>query len=467
MTKLPDASSCSPLLTGVGEADITPFMGCQIDGNIGVPRPTEDVLTPLYARALVLQQDDRTFCFLSLDLLAITKDAASQVRKMAAEQFSLPPHAVAIHVTQCHSAPSMGHIMLTDRLPAVHKYPWLRGSHPDYVPHALRGIQQAIATAMSSLQVVDVAWGCGLEGRAAFNRRTVMRDGTAEMGLGGRTIDQVSHIEGPIDPEVGVATFTADDGRILAALLHFTSHPVHWLPHRTIHADWPGAWSDKVRAALLPDAVPLIVNGCCGNVIHHSLLDQTREDTPQSMGALLTQTTRKTMDDMRKIHAPMLDWRRTVIELPYRDFPPEIFKDAHRLIDEHPEPMWKPDAPDRVDWNWCFAASLLDVEELIAAGKPFEYEIQAVRIGDLAMVVLMGEPFVEGQLEIKQRSPALRTFVAHMANGYAGYIPTPQAIKRGGYETRPSMGSKFAPEALALIVNASVKLLDELFDGNK
>ncbi|MDP7130613.1 MAG: hypothetical protein QF437_09000, partial [Planctomycetota bacterium] len=92
------------------------------------------------------------------------------------------------------------------------------------------------------------------------------------------------------------------------------------------------------------------------------------------------------------------------------------------------------------------------------ARETFEYEVQAVRIGDVAILVLTGEPFVEGQLEIKRRSPAARTYVAHMSNGYSGYIPTPQAIEGGGYETDVCMGSKLAPEALSMIVDESVKV---------
>jgi len=50
-----------------------------------------------------------------------------------------------------------------------------------------------------------------------------------------------------------------------------------------------------------------------------------------------------------------------------------------------------------------------------------------------------------------------------MANRYAGYIPTPAALERGGYETRPGNWSKLPPEALNLIVDKSGEILRELF----
>ncbi len=457
-----EAAADVVLRAGAGEADITPFRGCQIDGNIGVPRPMEEVVTPLNARALVLEQAGRRFCLLSLDVLTTTDEEADRIRRTLAEKFGFDRDAVAVHTTQNHSSPSIGQIMLTDRLPAARKYPWLRGSNPDYAPFALERIGQAVATAVAAIEPVDVAWAAAIDGRVAFNRRTVMRDGTAEMFLGSRTIQDVLQREGPCDPEVGVATFTPAGKKPVAALLHHTCHPVHWNPHRAVHADWPGRWAEYVRRDLMPDATPLVVNGCCGNVHHWDIFDATREDTPESMGRLLTESTRKALGKPNAVARPRLAWRSETIRIPWREFPTDTFAKARALIEANPEPMWKTEAKDAVHWDWCFAAGLLDVERLMQESDGFDYEIQAVAVGDLAVLVVPGEPFVEAQLEIKRRSPFARTFVAHMSNGYAGYVPTPAAIRAGGYETRPGNGSRLCAEALAMITVAAVGVLDRL-----
>jgi neutral ceramidase len=451
------------LLAGAAEADITPFPGCQIDGNIGVPRPMETVTTPIHARALVLEQSGKRFCLLSMDLLAITTAEADNVRRMAADKFGFARDAVAVHVTQNHSAPSMGQIMLTDRLPATKKYPWLRGSHPDYAPLVLGRVEQAIAAAIAAVEPVTVAWAAAIDGRVSFNRRTIMRDGTAAMHLGGRSVEDVLQREGPSDPEVGVATFTADGSRTVAALLHHTCHPVHWTPHRAVHADWPGRWADIVRRDILPGATPLVVNGCCGNIHHHDLFNPSRDDTPESMGKLLAESTRTALSRPHAVESPALSWISETIRIPWRQFPADVFPAAHRLIDANPEPMWTSPAKDAVERDWCFAASLLDVEQMMRDADGFDYEVQAVRIGDLALVVLPGEPFVEAQLAIKAASPAKRTFFAHMANGYAGYIPTPLALAGGGYECRPSIASRLCTEALQMITDKSIAVLGKLY----
>jgi hypothetical protein len=110
-----------------------------------------------------------------------------------------------------------------------------------------------------------------------------------------------------------------------------------------------------------------------------------------------------------------------------------------------------------------YALTKVDLDRLIRKDPCFGYEIQAFRIGDFALVGLNGTLFVEAQLRLKMESPAARTFVANMSNGYAGYIPTPQALERGGYETVTGSNSKLVPEALDMVVDNSVEVLGGLF----
>ena len=116
----------------------------------------------------------------------------------------------------------------------------------------------------------------------------------------------------------------------------------------------------------------------------------------------------------------------------------------------------------RVEWDWVYAVGVLDIAEERKTQPTFPYEIQAVRFGNVAILSLMGEPFVEAQLEIKRTSPFAFLQVAHMANGYCGYIPSREALAGGGYETRTSHGSRLAPEALEMIEQAAGGLLKKL-----
>ena len=50
-------------------------------------------------------------------------------------------------------------------------------------------------------------------------------------------------------------------------------------------------------------------------------------------------------------------------------------------------------------------------------------------------LVLACETFVETGLELKAKSPFKPSFTHSIANGYYGYMPTPEHHRLGGYET--------------------------------
>jgi hypothetical protein len=61
-------------------------------------------------------------------------------------------------------------------------------------------------------------------------------------------------------------------------------------------------------------------------------------------------------------------------------------------------------------------------------------EVQAARLGDLALLGFSAEYFVEYGLQLRRQSPAKHTFVIELVNDAIGYVPTPEAFDEGGYE---------------------------------
>lgn len=455
----------STLLAGAGMADITPALGTQLAGDIGRCRPTEEIRERLYARALVLESAGRRCCLLSLDLLSSTNVWANELRRQVGARLGIDAGDVIFHVTQNHASPSLGHLFCLDEetslLPA--EYPWLRGGDERYNPFCIAQCLAAVDDAAAKLQPVRLAVGRGIDGRVAFNRRFVLRDGTA------RTHPPICdpsilYTEGPTDPEVGVLTLTGEDGNLVSALLHFTCHPVFGYPNRYVIADWPGAWAELMRAQL--GGVPLVVNGCCGNIHHTNHLDPSYTWTPDGhlvMAAKLAETAAVALARRESLEAVPLDWQRTVLRLPMRLLTAEVIDNARRYLETYPTPKFLDDEQTRVDWDWVYAVGTLDLHALQQHDPCRDYEIQAFRLGDFALVTLMGEPFVEAQLRIKRESPAPYTFVAHFCNGYAGYLPTAEAFTRGGYETRTGIGSHWQPEALEQVADTALGMVRRLF----
>ncbi|HVJ67732.1 MAG TPA: hypothetical protein VM510_07105, partial [Caulifigura sp.] len=92
--------------------------------------------------------------------------------------------------------------------------------------------------------------------------------------------------------------------------------------------------------------------------------------------------------------------------------------------------------------------------------------LQAFHIGDLALVSSPCETFCETGLAIKADSPFKPTFVVELANGYNGYLPTPEHHAWGGYETWRARSSYLAVDAEPKIRGALLELLKKL-DGQR
>ena len=89
---------------------------------------------------------------------------------------------------------------------------------------------------------------------------------------------------------------------------------------------------------------------------------------------------------------------------------------------------------------------------------------QALRIGDLAVCALPFETLVEIGLDLKKRSPFPRTMVIGIANGYNGYLPTPEQHKLGGYETWFGT-NKVQEDASVILTDQLLEMLAELRKG--
>ena len=87
--------------------------------------------------------------------------------------------------------------------------------------------------------------------------------------------------------------------------------------------------------------------------------------------------------------------------------------------------------------------------------------VQAIRIGDQAIVSMPFEVLVEIGLEIKEKSPLPRTFLIELANGGYGYLPPPHQHERGGYETWIGT-SRFEKDSSVILTQNLLEMLEEL-----
>lgn len=470
-----DSSNSRGLQIGAAEVDITPWSDVQVAGAVRVRRKAKAVLDPLFAKALVLDNGKTRLCLVSGDLTIVTRPASDRIRDLGAEKYNFDRDAIIIHMTQTHTAPGLGHFMLDEDFTNIpDEYSWVRGGDERYTEFAIEKMVEVIGQAAGNLQPVDVGVTSALEGRLAFNRRGVRKDGTVGMPpktwTDSKGPDWITFIEGPIDPQMLMMCFRTADLKIPAAMLHYSCHPVCVFPRQLISSDWPGTWSDGIRRLFGPECTPLVVNGCCGNLNPWGSWDPNHSPDHRRMGGTLAKRCEDAMEWIEFSDTDTLDYRSVHLKIPYRKVPDEMVAESKKYLAENPEIIWadqhyaKMDPGNTiVDPQWFRHANIMSLYLEQKREVTMDYEIQVWRIGDSAVVTMPGEPFVEGQLQIKQDSPAKFTFVMHMTSHYVGYVPTLDAIKRPGHETTLSTWSKLVPQALDMIVESATAILKELF----
>ncbi len=451
--------STSDLHVGAAKADITPDFGTQISGDIGRYRPVEEIRDPLYARVFVFKSADETACIVACDMACIAQQRAWEIRGRIAKIIGGRPEAVIIHCVQSHSAARVGGMFEDPEGILPPELWWVRGETPAYNELFTDRVLAAVTEARERITPARVKFARATEGRCAFNRRFIMRDGTAKTHPA--TCDeQILQCEGPVDPEASLTLFEDDAGTPLAGMLHFTCHPTHGYPHRYISADWPGLWSERIAGKLGPECVVGCLNGACGNISpnNHIDPDYDRATSLERMLTHLEQTGETLIDRLAEVPGLPLKAISDSIKVRWNEPPAEAAEAARKMIAERPEPTYRDEAHESIVWDWVFALRDIDKLHKLAVDPYYGFEIQLLRLGDIVVVGWPGEPFVEAQLEVKLKSLGRPVIVAHECNDECGYMPPRASAERGGYEA----WGKLPPGALEQATEHTLRMMAEL-----
>ncbi|MBQ3072373.1 MAG: hypothetical protein IJD20_03660, partial [Oscillospiraceae bacterium] len=92
------------LLCGFGKREITPPLGAPIVGYYK-QRFNEGVIDPLYVRAALFRDGEKSALILALDLCLVHKPWADRIREKVGKTFDIDPDAILINVSHTHSGP--------------------------------------------------------------------------------------------------------------------------------------------------------------------------------------------------------------------------------------------------------------------------------------------------------------------------------------------------------------------------
>ena len=461
-----------PFRAGVGRVSITPPLTApHASWGAQVHVLPDGVEADLWATALVVDDGETMAAWIDLDLVIVSRPESDAIREAVAAALDIPVQAVRVSVTHNHAGPPPSAWNWTRQGQAA-----LDGYYallPEYAAGAAR-------MACAGLRQARLAVGSG-ESQVAVNRREIAPDGRPVTGV---------NPDGPIDPEVFVLRIDDAEGGPLAAVVGYTMHPTTLGPaNRLISPDWPGHLKRTVEA--ITGATCLFAQGATGNIgpgpdgftddvrvvrrlggqvgceaarVYLGLqlpAVQHRHERVWESGAPLGKWTREPLSEP----APVVRVMSREVMLPLIEQPPlsdaqARVDEAQRLLDDLKQRA-AAGGRDR-GGDVCHQACQHDAfagADVWWAAESFPVELHLLQIGPAVLVGTEGEPFAEIGLEIKARSPRPATWFGGYTGGWAGYIPTPDAYPRRGYEVDTS---PFAPEAAGRLMVETLAALTAL-----
>ena len=420
------------LKAGVAKVDITPPTGLPMWGYD--LRVNTGTLDPLYARVLLLESEEKRLAIVALDLgRCFGKASVSNLRAKARQSCGIDYLLLAASHT--HSGP-----VIQDTY---------KDGTPAWEGNILEKIDGAIKAAHT--HTVDARLGTGYGvAYIGHNRHQLNPDGSVTWFEHNPT-----HIPtAPIDPTVAVLRVDNDEGEPLAILVNYACHAVVFGPdNRRYSADYPGVMTRTVEEAFGNKPVCFFLQGAAGDInAYYSVVPlaegamKLRDWTGNRLGQEAARVARSIQTKIAT--RPSLDYAETSPTFRFR-WNVEKFHEA------------------------CLGSAHNDPKILDAYYPSTEPE-QQLPVGtvlinrEIAFMSMPGEPFVEFQMEWRERCPVRDSFFLGYANGYYGYLPTVRAATEGGYGAA-STSTWMEVGAGDRMVNTAVvktyEMLGRLLDG--
>jgi neutral ceramidase len=401
---------------GVAACDITPDIQTYRVPLAGYGAregaPSTGVHDPLKAKVLFLRDGDTRMALVACDLRSVTPELKAKVLEATGE-LGLTADSLLMCASHTHAGPSF----------FLEEFWQLQfGKHdPRIVEHMSAAIAGALKQAAESAAPAKV--GFGQTDIADFSRNRRWRyDQQAREAAGEEPC--LAH-------RLWAMRIDSEDGQCRAAVVNFATHPtIMGADNMLVSAEWPGVLQREMENEL-SGATVLYTNGAEGDQAPRA--DDTAEgfDRVERFGRRLAEQATRLVRSIETRPGLAIAYARATPDLPPLQFSPGAAQDER------------------------FTA----LEPAARAALPRKAELGLLRIGNVALIGLPGEPLCEvGQaVEARIRETGFENAITlGLANDYVGYIVNAKEYAHGGYEVDarsyygPGLGDFMADQASIL-----------------
>jgi len=454
------------LRAGAARVKLSPPAGLAMIGYGNRAGRAAGVHDDLAAQAIVIGDGARKVALCGVDLLAIGIRLADKVRGIVAAKSDIEADAILIGATHTHSGPIFN-IHATPRADATvgndRDLAWERalpGKLADAILEADRRMEPAVMKTAAAHFTLGT------------NRRLRRPDGSIQLA---------ANYAGTADAEANAMGLYRRDGSAIAFMLNYPCHGVVLCEDNLLYSrDWPGFALDEIERLGAPavggsgaPAIGVFLQGATGNIDPRSRGSfAVAEENGRALGraafAALTAAPAVADATVRARRIPLILPLKQIgadlevarecaaqTEASLRNHRGGDGYQLKRLRDHHEQSM----------------RALRALEELAESNRrdkrvdpergTLASALIVIALGDVAMVGLPGEAFVEYGLALKANPYFARTFVVCYCNDLIGYIPTREAYSQGGYEVAtariaPGAGDATVAAALAALRDLSI-----------
>jgi neutral ceramidase len=474
----------SDFRAGAAARSLTPPLGLPMPGFVRSQDGASGWGLPLETTALVLDSGATRVVLCGVDTLCIQAPEVDRLRQRVARVSEAQQAGVLLNWNHTHRAPPSSREFVTRSGLLATDGDARFDEYADF----LAGQVVAVARdAVARLEPARIAWGVGAVDHLSVNRRDRAPNGAVVHGW---------RADGLLDRQVVSLQARRRDASAIATLVGFGCHTVSvGMDVPAYSSDYPGALRRAVRSSTGGEAV--FMQGAGGNV-NPLLAFNDSETEAVRMGERLALEAVHSLADrsawprqlVRRMDAslvPMINFRfeNASAEAPslaaaeerlaFPLLPAPSIDEVRAIHARHTAAASEAAArgagpAERLGllYHAKWARRLAEDLEAGRVASSAEGPVNAIRIGDGAIVTGPGEVFTEIGMAVKERSPGRPTLYCGYTNGAVSYFSTAAAYDEGGYEPAFSnrtygLPAQVDPACERLLIERGVRIAETLF----
>ncbi|MBO7344375.1 MAG: hypothetical protein J6U92_00355 [Clostridia bacterium] len=427
------------LKVGYAERCINPPLGVAISGYYKA-RYGQGFIDNLYAQAIAFEVDGNKSVIIISDSLGIGKELVDRIANEISSKTGDPIGKIMVGATHSHTAPD-------NRYPEM--FPSDEKLINENVEILCKNVCEAGIEALNDVKPAKMGYAVGhAPDRISYIRRYRMKDGTT---FTCPPIDSPDIVEpiGELDRRVNVLRFDREGAESIV-MLNYGIH-ADTVNMDMYCSDWVG-WTRKTIADTLDGAKCICIMGCQGDVGSTNVhpIPGDMNDTEISfdnemkspgmarfVGRALAGTILQVFDKVAYVDVDEMKIISKTLTVSL-NVPKEEDMPLARKYKELYDSGREDEIPYKAMQLTTVVAEALRMCRMYGGPTTRDLPMAGIRLGDVGMVFLPGEPFTDIGVKIKETEGYGMIMPCALTNGYFGYFPVKSAFDEGGYEARTS-----------------------------